>query len=208
MWVSVWMLSPYVIWIVLLFTLLLTFLVWKNQQEVLLQMQQVQLENHALEVSNAILERVHIYEHVLRGAVGLFAVSGNVTRADWRDYVTNLETQKQYPGIQGIGFSVHIPAARLDAHLSTIRAEGYPDYAIRPAGVRAEYTSIIYLEPLDWRNQRAIGYDMFSEATRRAAMERARDTGDTTISSKVTLVQEDGKEVQTGMLMYLPYYKN
>ncbi len=209
-WVRVgaWILNEHVAWIVLLLTLLVTLLAWKNAQEALLQAQQVQFENRASDVSDAILKRMQGYEHVLRGGVGLFVASESVTRTQWKDYVASQRVQEQYPGIQGIGFSVHIPATRLDAHLRTIRAEGFPDYAIRPAGVRAEYTSIIYLEPLDLRNQRAFGFDMFSEANRRAAMERARDTGGTSISSKVTLVQEDGKEVQAGMLMYLPYYKN
>ncbi len=206
--VGVWMLNRPVAWIVLLLTLLVTLLAWKNAQEELLQAQQAQFENRAAEVINAVLKRMQSYEQVLRGGVGLFAASKSVERAAWRDYVASLRIQERYPGVQGIGFSVHIPAARLDAHLSTIRAEGFPDYAIRPAGVRAEYTSIIYLEPFDRRNQRAFGFDMFSEATRRAAMERARDIGSTVISSKVTLVQEDGKAVQPGMLMYLPHYKN
>src|SRR3546814_19605036 len=52
----------------------------------------------------------------------------------------------------------------------------FPDYRIWPEGERAIYTSIIYLEPFDWRNQRAFGYDMFLAPVRRAAMERARDT--------------------------------
>ncbi len=209
-WVRVgaWMLNPQIAWIVLLLTLLVTFGVWKSAQEALLQAQQAQFENRASEVSNAILKRMQGYEQVLRGGVGLFAASKSVERVEWRDYIASLRIQEQYPGIQGIGFSVHIPAARLDAHLSTIRAEGFPDYAIRPAGVRAEYAPVIYLEPFDWRNQRAFGFDMLSEANRRAATERARDTGGTAISSKVTLVQETGKEVQAGMLMILPYYRN
>jgi len=202
------MLNRQVAWIVLLLTLLVTLSVWKNAEEALLQAQQVQFENRASDVSDAILKRMQAYEHVLRGGVGLLAASESVSRTEWKVYVASLRIQERYPGIQGIAFSAYIPAARLDAHLRTIRAEGFPDYAIRPAGVRAEYTSIIYLEPFDWRNQRAFGFDMFSEATRRAAMERARDTGGTAISSKVTLVQETGKEVQAGMLMYLPYYKN
>ena len=135
------MLGPQVAWIVLLLTLLVTLLAWKNTQEALIQAQQVQLENRASEVSDAILKRIQAYEHVLRGGVGLFVASESVTRTAWRDYVASLRIQEQYPGIQGIGFSVHIPAARLDAHLRTIRAEGFPDYAIRPADVRAEYTS-------------------------------------------------------------------
>ncbi len=208
-WVRVgaWILKQ-VAWIVLLLTLLLTFLVWKGAEEALVQAQQVQFENRASEVSNAVLKRIHVYEQVLRGGIGLFAASESVSRAAWKEYVASLKIQEHYPGIQGIAFSVHIPAARLDAHLRAIRAEGFPDYALRPAGVRAEYTSIIYHEPFDWRNQRTIGFDMLTEANRRVAMERARDTGNTAISAKVTLVQEDGKAVQAGMVMYLPHYKN
>ncbi len=200
-------LNENVAWIVLFITLLLTFWAWLNAENYLAKAQQTKLESRAAEVSDAILTRMQGYEHVLRGGVGLFTASKSVEREEWRDYVASLKTQENYPGIQGIGFSVHIPAARLDAHLRAIRAEGFPDYALRPAGVRDEYTSIIYLEPFDSRNQRAFGFDMFSEATRRMAMERARDTGDTVMSAKVTLVQETGKEVQAGMLMYLPYYK-
>ena len=164
-------------------------------------------EHRASGVSDAVLKRMQSYELVLRGGVGLFAASENVERAQWRDYVASLKIQEQYPGIQGISFVIHIPAAHLDAHLRTIRAEGFPDYAIHPAGVRAEYTSIIYLEPFDWRNQRAFGFDMYSEANRRAAMEHARDTGSTAISAKVTLVQEVSTKVQPGIVMYLPIYK-
>jgi diguanylate cyclase (GGDEF)-like protein/PAS domain S-box-containing protein len=202
------MLNGQVAWIALLLTMLMTLLVWNNAKEALVQAQQVQFANRASEVTNAVLKRIQGYEHVLRGGVGLFAASESVTRTEWRDYVASLSTQEQYPGIQGMGFALHVPAARLDEHLRTIRAEGFPNYAIFPPGARAEYTPIIYLEPFDWRNQRAFGFDMFSETNRRAAMERARDTGGTAISSKVTLVPEVGKEVQAGMLMYLPYYKN
>jgi diguanylate cyclase (GGDEF)-like protein/PAS domain S-box-containing protein len=203
-----WLLNGQVAWIALCLTLLMTISVWKNTQEALVQAQRVRFENRAAEVSNAVLKRLQGYEHVLRGGVGLFAASESVTRSEWRDYVASLGTQEQYPGIQGMGFALHVPAARLDEHLRTIRAEGFPNYVIFPPGARAEYTPIIYIEPFDWRNQRAFGFDMFSETNRRAAMERARDTGGTAISSKVTLLQEVGKEVQAGMLMYLPYFKN
>jgi len=49
---------------------------------------------------------------------------------------------------------------------------------------------------------------MFSEPLRRAAMERARDEGQTIVSGLITLVQETpGKSsVQSGFLMYRPIY--
>jgi CHASE1-domain containing sensor protein len=63
------------------------------------------------------------------------------------------------------------------------------------------------LEPRDKRNQAAIGFNMFSEPTRRAAMEKARDKGDAVISSKVLLKQEITQNKQWGFLIYVPIYR-
>jgi len=100
-----------------------------------------------------------------------------------------------------------IPPEEMQHHLATIRKQGFPEYTLRPAGQRVLYTSIIYLEPFTGRNLRAFGYDMYSEAVRRKAMERARDTDRAAMSGKVVLVQEVGKDVQSGFLLYLPVYR-
>ncbi len=42
-------------------------------------------------------------------------------------------------------------------------AEGFDEYRVYPSGERDTYQAIIYLEPFDWRNRRAFGYDMYSE---------------------------------------------
>jgi len=49
---------------------------------------------------------------------------------------------------------------------------------------------------------------MFSEPVRRKAMETSRDLDEAIISGKVNLVQETGKAVQAGFLIYLPIYRN
>ncbi|NDP47823.1 MAG: PAS domain-containing protein [Sulfuriferula multivorans] len=146
------------------------------------------------------------YEQVLRGGIALFNASDTVTRQDWHAYISSLEIDKNFPGIQGIGFSRRIPASALDHHIQAIRAEGFADFTVKPAGHRDEYTSIVYLEPFDARNQRAFGFDMFSEPTRRAAMVQARDTGRPATTGKVILKQETSTDVQSGFLMYLPLY--
>jgi CHASE1-domain containing sensor protein len=139
--------------------------------------------------------------------VALFAASDLVSRKEWKRYHTVLELDRMLPGIQGFGFSKVIPPQMLESHISQIRAEGFPEYTVKPAGNRDLFTSIIFLEPFAGRNLRAFGYDMFSEPVRRAAMERARDTGDTSISGKVTLIQETNQDVQSGFLIYLPVYE-
>ena len=79
---------------------------------------------------------------------------------------------------------------------------------MHPEGERDLYTSIIYLEPFEGRNLRALGFDMYSESVRRQAMEQARDEDKATLSGKVLLLQESAKDMQAGVLMYVPVYRN
>jgi PAS domain S-box-containing protein len=160
------------------------------------------------EAHGAIQRRLINYIQILRGARGFFAASDTVTRSMWANYVEMLDLNRNYPGIQGIGYSTYISKQNLEAHQQHIRAEGFTDYAVHPQGDRDAYTSIVFLEPFRGRNLRAFGFDMFSEPIRREAMQQAIDTDRPALSGKVTLVQETEEDVQPGFLIYLPLYNN
>ncbi|MDP3590030.1 MAG: CHASE domain-containing protein, partial [Methylobacter sp.] len=159
------------------------------------------------EVRLKIAARLDAHKQTLLGGAALFDSSQVVTRQEWHNYVQRLRSDEHFNGIQGMGFSAWIPAGRLAAHQAQLRAEGFPEYTVRPEGKRDAYTAIIFLEPFDGRNLRAFGYDMYSEPVRRAAMEQARDENTTSLSGKVTLVQETTKNMQAGTLMYVPVYQ-
>lgn len=154
----------------------------------------------------AILERLRSYESVVRGGAGLFAATDNVDRADWRNYVSSLRLRDMFPGVRGMHVARRVAAADLEQHVKALQAEGFKDYGIRPPGARAEYYPVVLPEPLDARNRRVIGFDMFAEPVRREAMERARDTGLPTISGRVVLAGESAEQVP-GFLLYLPVYR-
>jgi PAS domain S-box-containing protein len=198
-------------WLVLTISLIATLWGWFMVKQASEQQIRSTVFDYRVErIKNAILNRMFVYQQVLEGGVGLFAASVSVERDEWHDYVQNLHLEKNYSGIQGVGFSKRILPQDLANHQAEIRAEGgwFANYSLRPAGEREEYTSIIYLEPMDKRNQQAIGYDMFSEPTRHTAMVRARDTGEAALSGKVKLVQEIDEDVQAGCLLYIPVYQN
>lgn len=159
------------------------------------------------EIQLKIEARLQVHKQVLLGGVALFDASDNVDRNAWRAYSEHVEIDQHFNGIQGLGFALWIPKNQLARHLSEIRRQGFPDYIVSPAGERDAYSSIIYLEPFKDRNLRAFGYDMYSEPVRRAAMEQARDENIISLSGKVKLVQETGREVQAGTLMYAPVYR-
>lgn len=160
------------------------------------------------EIALKIDERFKAYRQVLRGARALFAASHEVTREEWRQYVDALRLPEDYPGIQGVGFAVPVPAAEVSRHEREMHDQGFVDYQLGPPGPRAEYTAVLYLEPFDWRNRRAFGFDMYAEPVRHAAMARARELGTPTLSGKVRLVQETATDIQAGVLLYLPVFRH
>ncbi|MFT6914891.1 MAG: diguanylate cyclase (GGDEF)-like protein/PAS domain S-box-containing protein [Motiliproteus sp.] len=166
------------------------------------------LDFRVREAIQLLQSRITAYETVLHGAGGLFKASEEITRDEFKHYIATLHLADNYPGIQGVGFSVFIPSKEKDNHTATLRSQGFPAYSIYPEGEREAYSSIIYLEPFSERNLRAFGYDMFSESTRHAAMQKAVDKDQISVSGKVRLVQESGKNEQAGFLMYYPIYKN
>jgi signal transduction histidine kinase/CHASE1-domain containing sensor protein len=154
----------------------------------------------------AIQVRMDAYVAALRATRGIFLDGREPGRRAFREFTASLEMPRQYPGIQGIGFTKLLKAEDVELHEEAVREEGFQGYRVWPRDPRDVYTTILYLEPFDWRNQRAFGFDMFNEPVRREAMERARDSGDAAASGKVELVQEAGKERQAGFLVYLPVF--
>lgn len=165
------------------------------------------LEMASNEIVHLVQSRMATYEQVLRSGVALFNASILVTRDEWEIFTKEQNLNKNFKGIQGFGYSeVVLPKSKQD-HEERIKKEGFANFKIHPEGQRELYTSIIYLEPFDDRNKRAFGYDMFSEKIRREAMTKAMQSGEATLSGKITLVQEYDKDIQAGFLMYLPVYK-
>ena len=157
------------------------------------------------ETARRLARRMGVYEQILRASRGFLRNSVFVSRQEYREYIENLNLHEVFPGIQGIGVAQLVLPSALEAHVAAFRTED-PHYHVWPPGKRPVYSAITRLEPFNVMNQRAIGYDMFSEPVRRAAMERARDTGRAALSGHVTLVQEGKGNGQPGFLMYLPLY--
>ncbi len=193
--------------IILLASLVATGLAWDISKKSSIEAAYARFVFSNEEVASAVSVRMKVYEQILRGGVGLFQSSSNVTREEWRSYYETLNLTENFSGFQGFGFSKVILPSDLNQHVAEIRAEGFPNYAVLPSGQRELYTSVIFLEPFDSRNIRAFGFDMYSEPIRREAMASARASGRAVISRKVKLLQETDDDKQFGVLMYVPVFR-
>ncbi len=199
--------SSYLAWAILFFSAVISVAAWYFSHSSVIHSAETRFKFKSDDIQASIQRRMKAQEAALWSGVGFFKGSNDVSRAEWADFVETLHLEKYLPGLQGFGYAEFVRPEERSAYVARIRSEGFKYFDIRPEGKREVYTSIIFLEPFSDRNLRAFGYDMFSEPTRRAAMQRAIDTGKAAVSGMVTLVQETGKDVQRGFLMYLPLYK-
>ncbi|MCJ7421870.1 CHASE domain-containing protein [Sphingomicrobium astaxanthinifaciens] len=166
-----------------------------------------QLERLADRATLSIENKFALQTAVLRGGVALFGASDRVTAEEFRRYVEGQELDRYNPGILGVGFAAYAPGPGEANRLARAYRAASAFRPLWPSGERADYSIITFLEPQNPRNAAALGYDMLSEANRRAAMERARAQGEAALSHKITLVQEIDEDKQAGFLLYLPAYQ-
>jgi len=176
--------------LVCLVTLLVTFFAWSSARHAAEAQLVETFDYRTRDMVFSISRRMAVYEQVLRGARGYLRGSVALERRDWAEYYRLLRLDQSFPGMEALGVAA----------------------LVTPPGERPVATAITHIEPFTDRNLRAFGFDMYSEPVRRAAMERARDSGQAALSGKVVLVQEgahagEAGARQSGALMYLPVYR-
>lgn len=198
--------KPFIIFIL---GLLATGLIWFALNYTEHKNAKAEFDFEAERIHQLIIKRVASYEGLLTGVKSFFMASKEVSLQEWDIYFDKLQFEKHYPGLQGIGYIQHVSTEKdiedLKARLLTY---DMADYTIKPEGERSEYFPVVFLEPLNHRNEKAIGYDIYSESLRRNAIESARKREATSITRKITLVQEGDKNVQSGLLMNVPFFTN
>ena len=189
--------------LILLLPLELTFFAWKETSQYIYERSLAQFASLAEENEAALLHRMGSYEQALKGAVGFFKGSDLVTRQDLHIYVEAIDLQKNSPGIAGIGYVANV-ASGDRAAFESVQREDLPHFAVHPPGGTGASYVIQYIEPIE-ENRQALGLDIASEARRREAAERARDTGEPAITRPITLVQDRSKG--SGFLLLDPIYR-
>jgi PAS domain S-box-containing protein len=189
--------------LLLLLPLGLTFYAWKATTENDYQRGEAKFQTLTIESENALQNRIASYGNALLGAAGFIQGSVSVSREEWRTYVQTIQVRENFSGIHGIGWIAAVSDADLDEFLRTTRADGAPDFTIHPASAAGPRYIITFIEP-EGDNRAALGLNIAFEAKRLAAADLARDTGQLSMSARLTLVQDEQRSA--GFLLMYPIY--
>lgn len=179
---------------------------WRTAISVLETDKSAARNEQIVEVSNTINDHLRNYEEILLSASGFFQSSSEVTLTEWARFLEESHATKNYSGAQGFGYIAVVSPQELPAFLADVRSKVHPDFNFRPEGQRDIYSAILYLEPQNDFNKRAIGFDPFSETNRSAAMKKAGETNKTVISKTVLVPKEGEAGEEKAFVMYHPIY--
>lgn len=194
--------------LVLAVSIFLTLGVTYNFYRSSLNKDTTRFNNEVNRIQSAIENKINLYIALLKGGRGFVESAADLNRESFANYIQSLDLERNYKSVQAIGYNKVVLPAEREALIKKMQAEGVENFQIFPDGERDSYQAIVYIEPFNEQNKKDIGYDMFTEPNRRAALVRAGDSGIPTASAKVNLFQTSGEKSQTGFLIYLPIYKN
>ncbi len=192
-------------------TFYLTYQVHNNQTQ-LRWTRFLQLAEERAESVVRTIQEIRV--HALTGLSRFFETDEEVSREEFFGYTESLAHTS---AVEAWGWAPFVPAHEKGRVEARARREGLTDFAIYqkgasgnltgriPAAGRDAYYPVFYVEPRHGF-EAALGYDLGSESTRRAALEEAVRTRLPTITDPVTLVVGDA--MQKGSLVFQPVFAN
>ncbi|MER9582126.1 CHASE domain-containing protein [Mesorhizobium sp. M0276] len=165
----------------------------------------IKFEATADDALNRIESRIDLHLSLLRSTQALFdARNGNISGAEFNAFFKALDVDRNFAGLRGIGYLRLAKAGdetAVERHMQYDHGVNHPIY---PDTTQPWRTPVVLFEPLDPSNQASIGYDMFSEPVRRAAIEKAMLDDQQHASGLVQLGQETGAaQTFTGFLVFV-----
>lgn len=165
------------------------------------------LQNATIDVAEHLSQKLDSYTQILLSVKALFHAEGQVSRQNFKNFIETQNISTRYPEIQSITFEPLIADGQKYQHELSARAEGMPDYQIRPVLQQDFYVPLFFIEPFD-KNIGALGYDLYSNPIEKQFLEKARDLNRAVISDRVHLVQNDKPDQKTGYILYIPVYRH
>src|SRR5829696_7930164 len=117
-------------------------------------------------------------------------------------------------GARGLFYAEYVTPESRETFARRAREEGLPELRpdLDPGGKRSVYFPVTYVGPLSEVNKNMLNYDLYADPAHRAAMDRARDTGEPRATKMVYVLTETSPNssadfvLHTGFVVYLPVY--
>lgn len=218
--VLVWMLRPVEAWrnrrdvitlvLISAFALIEAVMVYAAQQDK--RQLDFQFEKDSGVMMLELEKSLSMHLGLLSSVKNYFAASEEVTRHEFHVFAQH--SLRDLPGVHTLTWNPRIQFSQRDAFEERVRNEGHKDFhitelnqagALVNAEQRAEYFPVLFFDA-NSTNDQALGFDIASDAARREAMVKSRDSGKITVSTSA--VTKAGSKNESSVLAFIPTYRH
>ncbi|KOR27128.1 hypothetical protein TI03_07520, partial [Achromatium sp. WMS1] len=159
---------------------LIALTLWKIVNNSEFEQAKIDFGAEVIENMVKIQHRIKTYEHIVHMGAAFIRSNREIDYRGWQDFFINSPIHKYFPGIAYIGW-IELTSATT--------------------------SKVTFLDPMDTEGKRVVGQDMLQESMYKTAMFKARDSGQATISSKITTEQGIIDATQADNILYIPVYQ-
>lgn len=169
----------------------------------------------------ALHETIGHHIEAARAVAGLFRAQGQVDVLAFHRFCDSVYSADRHPAMVGVNLALMVPAAEWPALRDRLRSttgsglnprvvQALHAIEVRPASTRSTLWPVVMVEPSDPPSDSALavlGFDLGSDAVRREALERARDSGDILLSPALPINVKE-LAVRDGVALRAPIYRD
>lgn len=169
--------------------------------------ERAQMREYAQSVAAALDRSGTSFSAYLRAGAALFASVDDVSPDTFETFVGAMRLETDYPGAEGIGWIPVIEAGDVPDFLARVRRQqpDFPDLHPALASRTGRVAPVTMFAPENTRNRRALGFDMYSDPARAAAMAAAEVALRPTASGRIRLAQDTGGRAPA-FAIYMPVF--
>jgi len=170
--------------------------------------EEAQVREAAQSIAAALERRANNFATYLRAGAALLATVEDIDPESFQQFVSELRLDLEYRSSEGIGWVALVEAEEIGTFLKQQEVEQGDFPALRPAvdETARAVAPVTYFYPDTARNRRVLGFDMYSDPVREAAMGEASRTVQPTASARITLAQENNVNAP-GFMIVMPVYR-
>ncbi|HEX7711178.1 MAG TPA: CHASE domain-containing protein [Sphingomonadaceae bacterium] len=166
-----------------------------------------QLDERSGAIASALERKANTNASYLRASAVLFAIRSGTPETQFRHFVGQLWLGSDYRGARSIGWAPRIERNQVDAFNRAMALQYGKGVRLRPPLDPGQPYAmpVAYMVNVTGGGPTTLGFDMYSEPVRRAAMLEAERSGRPTASGKLVLLK-DRQTDSPGFIIYMPVF--
>ncbi|WP_161882563.1 CHASE domain-containing protein [Deinococcus alpinitundrae] len=165
------------------------------------EQQRARFQREVATFDASLTRRLDSYVNVMISTRALWSTGADIDRATFGRYVKDLDLPQRLPGARTLGFARWVPPGLLATYVQDQR-RSVPDFTVHPRSV-GNQVPVTFSEPPS-RIPAPLGFDMYSEPLRRAAIDEARRLNEAVATAPLQLVNDLGGPAQPAVILFLP----